>query len=125
MAVQNWPVTLPQYPERSYAETQGHNILRTPMDQGPAKQRFRSLRPQQLSVQYMLSKAQLATLETFVLDTLQGVSRFNFPHPRLSSGTNYVFKEVRVVPQGNGDLFTVQHIGADYYRVNLQLEVLP
>lgn len=125
MANISWPLTLPQYPERSYSETQGHNILRTPMDQGPAKQRFRSLRPQQLSVQYMLSKAQLATLETFVLDTLQGVYRFNFPHPRLSSGTSYVFKEVRVVPQGSGDFFTAQYIGADYYRVNLQLEVLP
>jgi hypothetical protein len=125
MAITSWPQSLPQYPERSYQETQGHNIIRTPMDQGPAKQRFRSLRPQQLSVQYMLSKAQVATLETFVLETLQGVYRFNFPHPRLSTGTNYVLKEVRVIPQSNGDLFSLQHIGADYYRVNLQLEVLP
>jgi hypothetical protein len=125
MSIPTWPGSLPQYPERNFSENIGVNILRTPMDMGPAKMRRRSSRPQILNVQYTLTKTQLEALETFLLDVLQGIFRFNFPHPRLSSGTTYVYREVRVVPQQGGDLVTLQYLAPDYYRANLQLEVLP
>jgi hypothetical protein len=125
MSIPQWPPSLPQYPEKSFSENIGVNLLRTPMDMGPAKMRWRSSRPQMLNVQYTLTKTQVENLETFLVTILRGVLRFNFPHPRLSSGTTYVYREVRVVPQQNGDLMTLQYLAPDYYRVNLQLEVLP
>jgi hypothetical protein len=125
MPIPQWPSGLPQYPERSFSESIGVNILRTPMDQGPAKVRYRSTKPQTLNVQYTLTKAQVDTLETFLVSTIKGVLRFSFPHPRLSSGTTYVMKEVRVVPQQSGDLVSLQYLAPDYYRASLQLEVLP
>ena len=125
MAIPTWPPTLPTYPQKNFTENIGINLLRTPMDSGPAKMRWRSSRPQQLNVQYLLTTQQVETLETFLVTTLRGVLRFNYPHPRLSSGTTYVYKEVRVVPQQNGDLMTLQYAAPGYYTVSLQLEVLP
>jgi len=125
MPVPVWPPSLPQYPERNYSETLGVNVIRTPMDSGPAKVRYRSNRPQTLNVQYTLSKTQVDTLETFLLTTIKGVLRFSYPHPRLSSGTTYVMREVRVVPQQDGQLFTLQYVAPDYYKIGLQLEILP
>lgn len=116
----NWPPTLPQYPEKGYQESIGALILRTPMDAGPAKQRFRARRPDTLSVQYLLTTTQVATLRTFFVETIDGVLRFNYTHPRTSTSV-----EVRVIPQGSGELFQLQYVAPGYYRVNFQLEVLP
>mgnify|MGYP006280613385 CR=1 FL=1 len=116
---------LPNYPEKGFTETRGVNILRTPTDMGPGKQRKRSNRPNTLQVQYTLTKAQVSTLDTFLTTTIGGVNRFNYPHPRLSTGATYTLVEVRVVPQSDGQLFSIQHITTDYYKVGLTLEVLP
>jgi hypothetical protein len=120
MAIQTWPTTLPQVPQRGYTEVLGTNILRTNMDAGPAKMRFRGKRPDMLSVQFLMTTAQVSTLENFVQNTIFGVRRFNFTHPRKASSV-----EVRIVPQQDGALFNISYTAPGYYTVSLQFEVLP
>lgn len=116
----SWPSTLPDYPERGFQESVGALIQRTSMDAGPAKQRRRGARPDTMSVQYLMTTAQVAILESFVLDTLDATTRFGYLHPRKR-----VMVEVRVIPQQNGELFTVQYLAPGYCTVSLQLEILP
>lgn len=127
MAVSTWPTTLPQVPQKGYTETGGVLILRTPTDAGPAKMRRRGESPQGLNVSFLMSGAQVSSFEDFVKTTLRGVKRFNFPHPRLKSGTPPVptSVEVRIVPQGSGDLYTLTYAAPDYWTVSMQLEILP
>lgn len=116
-----WPVSLPSAPTvANYSESVGANILRTPMDAGPAKMRYRGKRPDVLSCNFVMTKTQVATLNTFILTTIGGVKRFNFTHPRTGASV-----EVRIVPQDNGQLFTANTIKGDVFAVAMQLEVLP
>jgi hypothetical protein len=115
-----WPLTLPQKPKTNYSESSGVLLLRTPMDAGPAKIRRRGTRPDTMQVSYDLSTTQVATLETFLKDTLQGTARFGFVHPRTNQTV-----EVRVVPQGDGALYSTSYIMPELWSVSLQLEVLP
>lgn len=115
-----WPVTLPQKPQTNFSETGGVLIIRTPTDAGPAKQRRRGNRPQQLSCSFNMTTAQLDTFETFVKDTLSGTTRFGFTHPR----TNQVV-EVRLIPQQDGQLYTIGYILEGFWTVSMQMEVLP
>jgi len=115
-----WPSTLPQVPQKGYTETGGVLVVRTPTDSGPAKMRKRGNRPQTLNVQFLMTTAQVSLLETFVKTTIQGTVRFGFPHPRLG-----VVSEVRIVPQGEGEYYTLSYVAPGYYSVNLALEVLP
>lgn len=114
-----WPTSLPQSPQKGFAETGGVLVLRTPMDAGPAKQRRRGARPQGLQVTFIMTTAQTQTLETFVKTTLQGTARFGFTHPRLNTVV-----ETRIVPQGDGQLYTFTYLAPDYWTVSLQLEIL-
>jgi hypothetical protein len=82
--------------------------------------RKRGNRPQTLNVQFLMTTAQVSLLETFVKTTIQGTVRFGFPHPRLG-----VVSEVRIVPQGEGEYYTLSYVAPGYYSVNLALEVLP
>ena len=115
-----WPTTLPQLVEKGYTESIGLNVLRTPMDAGPAKMRRRSLKPTILNVTFMMKTAQIPLLETFVLTTINGTARFGFPHPR--TGTQV---EARIVPGSDGAYYTVSYRAPGYYGVGLQLEILP
>lgn len=120
MAIYTWPAVLPQVPQRGFSESIGLNILRTPMDMGPAKQRRRSNRPSTMSVSFLMTTTQVAALENFCFNTIRGVARFNFVHPRTGSSV-----EVRVVPQQDGELFKVQYTAPTYWTVTLNLEILP
>ena len=115
-----WPLTLPQKPNTNYSESSGVLILRTPMEAGPAKMRRRGVRPSPLQLTFDMSTAQVALLETFAKDTLQGITRFGFPHPRTEE-----IVEVRIIPQGDGALFSINYMMPDRWSVSLQLEVLP
>lgn len=117
----NWPATLPQYAfAQRYSERQGVLLARTPMDAGPAKVRRVGAKPEVLGVSFEMTSAQVSTLETFVKTTLKGVARFNFTHPRTSTS-----REVRIVPSGEGDMYTVAYLASGRWRVDLDLEVLP
>jgi hypothetical protein len=121
MAIPSWPAApFPQTPQRGYQETVGTNIVRSPMDAGPAKQRLRSKRPSTMAVQFLLTKTEVTTLENFINNTLYGVRRFSFTHPRTKATV-----ECRIVPQGDGQFFTLNYVAPDYYNANLQFEILP
>lgn len=115
-----WPVTLPQNPQEDYNESSGMMILRTPMESGPAKQRRRGAKPTVLSLNYLMTDVQVETFRSFVNDNLKGVKRFGLPHPRLLTEA-----EVRMVPSGEGDLFTTTYVGFDCWTVAFKVEILP
>lgn len=120
MAVIQWPLTLPQAPQKGFQETLGVNVIRSQTDAGPAKQRRRNSRLNTMAVSFILTTAQTTILDSFVKDVLNGVYRFKFPHPRL-----YTPVDVRIVPGGSGEFFTLQYVGPDYWSASLNLEVLP
>lgn len=121
MAYSNlWPASLPQFPDTNYTETGGVNIIRTAVDAGPAKQRKRGNKPQVLQLTFTMSNTQVPIFEDFVKNTLQGVARFGWTHPRLLTVV-----EARIIPQSGGDLYTLSYISPVRYSVQLQLEILP
>lgn len=125
MTVQAWPSSLPQAPQRGFTETGGVLVVKTPMDSGPAKMRARGKKPGVLNLQFLMTKAQVATLENFVKNVIRGTVRFTFPHPRLHTEEVPVIVEVRMMPQGEGDYYTLTYAAPDYYNVQLQLEIMP
>lgn len=120
MAIPAWNTSLPQVPQKNFQETVGINIIKTDMDKGPAKQRLRGKRPSILDLSFIMTKTQTDTLQSFITTDLLGVKRFSWTHPR--TGTSI---ECRVVPQGDGEFYTLEYIAPDYYQVNLKFEVLP
>lgn len=115
-----WPATLPQNPRFDFQEVVGAVILRTPMDKGPAKMRLRGNMPDTLSLGFIMTTAQVATLRTFVDTTISRTARFGFPHPRTGATV-----EARLVPSDNGSLFTVVYLAQGLFNVDLTLEVMP
>lgn len=115
-----WPITLPQNVQKGFTETIGVLLLRTPMDSGPAKYRRRGRRPSTMNVSFIMTESQIPILETFVLNTIKGTSKFEFPHPRLHTPI-----DVRLVPEGDGSLYTIVYRAPGYYDINLKLEILP
>lgn len=121
MAVYTWPATLPTAPDRnSYSESYGVLMLSTPMDAGVAKRRRRGNRPRTISVAFIMDDTQIATLETFINDTIKGTARFDFPNPRTG-----VVAEFRIVPNGEGELFTIMPFTPVLYRITMTFEQLP
>lgn len=111
---------LPENPQKGFSETGGVLVLRTPTDQGPAKMRYRGVKPQVMNLTFMMTSAQVSILESFVKNTLKGTARFGFKHPRL-----YTMVEVRMIPQGSGDYYNLTYTAPGYWNVTLQLEILP
>lgn len=115
-----WPASLPQGPQKGYTEDINLNVLRTPMDAGPPKLRKRGKKPSTLSLTFLLTSTQVTTLESFILDTIQGVARFGFTHPRTLASI-----EARIIPQQEGTYYKLQYVAPGYYTANLQFEILP
>lgn len=117
-----WPSSLPQVPQKGFSETGGANIVSTSMDSGPAKRRYRGKRAQIMQLSFVMTDAQVSTLETFVLgpNAIRGVSRFGFTHPRT-----HTIVEVRLVAQGEGALYNLVYLAPGYWTVSLQMEILP
>lgn len=115
-----WPPTLPQNPQKGFTETTGTNIIRTPTDSGPAKLRYRGLKPSRLSLTFIMTTTEVEALENFTTLTIKGVARFGFPHPRTGETV-----ECRIVPQGEGDLYTITYLAPEYWTVAIEMEILP
>lgn len=115
-----WPATLPTRPRFDMPESVGVLILRTPMDKGPAKMRRLGERPEMMTLGYYMTTAQVATLETFVKDTIKGVYRFAFTHPRTQATV-----EARFVPGEDGAIYSVEYLAQGRWSVSMQLEFLP
>ena len=121
MAAYTWPTSLPQKPLRDgFSEVGGVNVIRTPMDKGPARTRRLSRLVKPIQVAFLMTKAQIVTLEDFVENVLFGVRRFNFTHPRKLTTV-----EVTMRPNSGGESFTLVPIGADLWQVSMTFEVLP
>lgn len=121
MSSYKWPPSLPQAPTRDgYGETLGVFVMRTPMDSGPAKLRYKGKRPDGMTMKFVMSGAQVATLDDFVKNVLMGVRRFDFTHPRTGA-----IVEVRIVQESEGAYYSLSRIGADLWDVGIRFEVLP
>ncbi len=89
-----WPAGLPQSPLIAGFEEEVPDIaLRTEMDSGPDKLRRRftaSVRPMKYPL--ILTKAEVATLDTFYVATLQaGTLSFTHTHPRTAAAISIRF----------------------------------
>lgn len=74
-----WPATLQTAPGADAQRTRNPNVIRTPMDVGPAKMRRRSSNsPINLSFSMLVTTAQRAELETFYVTTLKEVLPFDW-----------------------------------------------
>lgn len=129
MAVLPWPATLPQVPQKGFTESIGISVIRSATDAGPAKQRRRATRPNEMSVNFLMTTAQTQKLEDFIKNLptntttpgIAGVNRFTFPHPRILGTTI----EVRIIPGSNGEFFNLQYMAPGYWSTSLKFEVMP
>jgi len=118
MSLASWPGTLPDIPlSQGYKEGVPNLLLRTQMDQGPAKVRRRhSAGVRQVALMLQLHKDQVATLDAFYLGPLEGGAlRFTWVHPRTQVPTDFRFEKP---PE-------YTHVGGLYFAATLALEVLP
>lgn len=122
MAIAQWPTAnnFPQVPQKGFTESIGVNVIRSPMDAGPSKSRRRSRRPSTMDLSFIMTTAQTQILENFVNNTIFGVNRFTFTHPRL-----YTLIDVRIVPQSDGEFYKLQYIAPGYWNTSLKFEILP
>lgn len=122
MSIPSWPTAnnFPQVPQKGFIESVGINVIRSPTDAGPAKQRVRSKRPNTFQLSFIMTTEQCAILETFIKDTIRGTKRFNFLHPRTNQTV-----EVRIIPQGEGEYYQLQYLAPGYWQTSINFEVLP
>jgi len=127
MAVLQWPTTLPQSPQKGFTESVGINIIRSQTDAGPAKQRRRASRPNEMNLNFLMTTAQTQTLDAFIKNLptanppgISGTSRFTFTHPRL-----YTPVEVRIVPGSGGEFFNLQYVAPGYWSTSIKFEIMP
>ena len=113
-----WPDTLPASPLLDgFRESAPDTILRTDMEQGPAKIRQRTTAAvRTLTLRFLMSTAQVATLETFYLTTLHGgTAPFDFTHPRTGDTVSCRFTAPPQYAVTNGNFF----------KISFTLEILP
>lgn len=115
-----WPGSLPQRMNRDYSESGGVVMISSPTDTGPGKLRRRGNASNRLRCSCDMTKAQIATFEDFVKNTIKGTARFNFSHPRTELSI-----EVRFQPVSEGQLYTMSYIAPDLYQISFSLEVMP
>lgn len=90
----SWPVTLPAFSSMDdLKETPGDKTIRSSMDEGPAKTRFKTnAEPDTLTFSVVLTSAEITDLETFYNDTLTGGAlTFTDTHPRLATTKTFRF----------------------------------
>ncbi len=118
MTLANWPESLPSKVliER-YQETFPDTVVRTSMEQGPAKLRQRSSAGVgEMTVGYLLTVSQVGVLEDFYRTTLAGGSLgFSYQHPRRSDMVTARFRKPPQIAPRSGR----------YYLARLELEILP
>lgn len=115
-----WPTDLPQTPLKGFTETGGVLLSRTPTEKGLPKMRRIGQIPKVINMTFLMTSDQVQILENFIYNTIKGIFRFNFLHPR--TGVN---EDVRILPTGEGQLFTLTYLAPGYYNVDMQMEVLP
>jgi hypothetical protein len=117
MAV-GWPSGLPSIVlEEGYAERWAENVIRSPMDVGPAKLRRRSTAAvRRTTAVQLLTTAQVATLKTFY-DTTTAYGSLSFDFTDARTGATLEARYVTppaIAPAAPG-----------YWRAAYDLEILP
>lgn len=115
-----WPLSLPQCPQRTgYTRRLPNMTIRTDMETGPAKVRYRGGNsPQTVEAAYVLTDAQRDVLETFIMETvLQGAVCFDWPDPE--HGGDYVL--ARVVG-GSDAALSFTPVAPGYWSATLKIE---
>jgi len=117
-----WPSTLPGL-ELGAELSQQQAFIRTPMDNGPAKQRRRfTAVSRYLSGTMVLTKTQKATLETFYQDDISyGADVFDYTDPVDNSTT----VPARFVQAPSFTARIGSDSGVDWWTANISLELLP
>lgn len=119
MANPVWPASLPQdVLVEGYDEAMPDLALRTEMDAGPAKVRRRfTAGVRTFKVGSAMTRAQVATLDTFFVTTVQGGAlSFDWTHPRTQAAATFRFtRPPRTAPEAGGQR----------WRVELELEIMP
>lgn len=114
-----WPASLPTAPEGpGYNEAAPNTLIRTQMDAGPPKVRQKfTAGVRTFTMSWMLTKAQVATLDAFYLTTCEGgsLSFDGLAHPRTQAAADFRF----IAPPAYA------YLGPDVWRAQTQLEVLP
>jgi len=113
----SWPSLLPQIALDDYQESTEAVTLRSSVDVGPPKLRPRyTAEITRFRFSLILSKAQVATLETFYSATVNyGSEPFDWIHQRTKAAAS-----LRFVGRP-----TYSNAGGIYWRTELDLEVLP
>ena len=114
-----WPVDLPTTPlSAGYSDVQRNNVIRSEMGYGPAKTRRRStVYMRDITYQYVMTKAQLTSLETFYTTTLEGgILTYDYPNYINNNDTTdeLRFKQPPVIQPSGPD-----------FSVRLFVEVMP
>ncbi len=119
MATIDWPAGLPQNLLISgYSQSAADNLLRTPMDAGPAKVRRRfTSGVRQIQGDILVTSSQLSTFKTFYNTMLlYGTLRFNWTDPddQTTSVEMRFTAPPSWVPAGYGG----------HFRISMALEIL-
>lgn len=115
-----WPKKLPQVPSKGFSQEVISNILKTPDSSGVSDMYYKGTKPSTLTLSFVLTGYQVSILEVFIKNTVKGVLRFRFPHPR-KQGT---FIKCRFVPQEGGTILQLQYQTADYWLASINLEIV-
>lgn len=119
MANATWPSSLPVPTDESLSYVPlVEPVITTQMETGAPKRRRRfTAVPEAFTCTLVLTKAQLATLNTFVCTTLQDVLPFDWKDFRDGSAATYVFQKR---PGQN-----LAAAGANLWKVPLELMKVP
>ena len=113
-----WPMTLPPAPLlEGFVERTSETVIRTDMDQGPAKTRRRTTAgTREFQMTFIMTKNEIATFDDFFLNDINGgASSFDFIHPRTGETLNLRLK--------NPPEYQAQN--TNYFRISLEAEALP
>jgi len=120
MSNPTWPTTLPApQADTSTAYDAAENVVRTPMEAGVAKQRRRfTAVAVPFKCTLKLTKAQTATLDDFVVTTLQDVLPFDWVDFRTGLTATYRFT-------GKRPTYSYIQGQVDRWLATLELERMP
>ena len=115
----DWPASLPQALEvQGFSSALGTGAIRTEMDSGPAFQRQRyTAVAEKITGSVMIDRAQYATFMQFYADIGQGALAFNWIHPLTEDAARLRFDVSKP--------WQLSAVGPTWFRLTMQLEILP
>ena len=119
-----WPTSLPQKPNQSsYTHEVPCEVIRTSMETGPDKIRYRGGHmPEIITATYLVTTEQKSYMRDFLHDTLKcGAIYFDWPVPDTNS-LNYVLARVK---SDGTKLCTFTPVGPTHWNAMIKLEIWP